>query len=309
MTMESLKDQQYKFQQQLAEVDRRITTQRQILEQQKKVTGLRDNATYAALIAKRTELQGQRDTLVNRQELTDKHPRVLAINDQIAAINRQIEELRQLDATLVSQSPEARELATLESERNRLKIDLEVAGRELARRSAGQPLAAAAPEPPPVRRDASASKIEKYLGLKRSYLEATNELKDLEAEREQPSGAGSTQLRILEPATLPDRPVAPDRPLFISVAAATGLALGAVFALFAEARRIKALQDIRDVEHYTRLPLLAAIPRITTMRERRHAWWRAKARITIVTAISALAVFALTRIFIASDVFALIINR
>lgn len=310
MTIDNLKDQQYKIHQQLADVDRRITAQRQIVEQQKKGSTLRDNPTYAVLIAKRAELQGQLDTLINRQELTDKHPRVLAINDQIAAINRQIEELRQQDAALVSQSPEARELAALESERNRLNIDLEVTGRELVRRSANGLVQAATTEPSPVRRSAAASKlVEQYLGLKRSYQEATSELQNVEARLQQADGTGLAQLRVLEPATWPVRPVLPNRPLLISIAAAVGLALGAIFAFFAESRRFKSLRDARDVEYYTRLPLLAAIPRTATVSERRRARWRAAARLAFATATSVVATFALTKIFVAADIFALIIKK
>lgn len=310
MTIDSLKDQQYKIHQQLADGDRRITAQRQIVEQQKKGSMLRDNPTYAVLIAKRAELQGQRDTLVNRQELTDKHPRVLAINDQIAAINRQIEELRQQDTALVSQSPEARELAALESERNRLNIDLEVSGRELVRRSANGLVQAATTEPSPVRRSAAASKLaEQYLGLKRSHQEATSELQNAEARLQRADGTGLAQLRVLEPATWPLRPVLPNRPLLISIAAAVGLALGAIFAFVAESRRFKSLRDARDVEYYTRLPLLAAIPRTATVSERRRARWRATARLALATATSVVATFALTKIFIAADIFALIIKK
>lgn len=310
MTIESLKDQQYKIQQQLVDVDQRITAQRQIVEQQRKGPTLRDNPTYAVLIAKRTELQGQRDTLINRQELTDKHPRVLAINDQIAAINRQVEELRQQDSALVSQSPEARELAALESERNRLKIDLEVTGRELARRSANSPVQTAATETLPVRRNATASKlVEQYIGLKRSYQDATNELQYAESKVQRSDGASAAQLSVLGPATLSERPVSPHRPLLISMAVGVGLALGALFALLAESRRFKSLQNARDVEYYTRLPLLAAIPKTTTASERRRGRWRAAGRLAFATATSAVATFGLTKLFIAADIFALILKK
>lgn len=305
MTIEGLKDQQYKFQQELADVERRIGEQRQIVEQQSKGSALRDNPTYAVLIAKRTELQGQRDTLINRQELTDKHPRILAINDQIAAINRQIEELRRQDAALVSQSPEARELASLSSDRNRLKIELEVTGRELARRSSNQSVSAA-PESQPVRRDMTTSKLaQEYLGLRRSQKEVTAEIQDAEAKSRQDVGA-SVQLRLLQPAELPLRPISPDRVLLISVACILGLALGAAFVVFAESTRFNSLQDARDVEYYTRLPLLATIPKTTTAQERRSAWWRGKARVVFGTAAAVAVTFALTRIFIATDIFALI---
>lgn len=310
MTIEGLRDQQYKVQQQLADVDHRIATQRQIVDQQTKGSTLRDNPTYAVLIAKRTELQGQRDTLINRQELTDKHPRVLAITDQIAAINRQVEELRQQDSALVRQSPEARELAALESERNRLRVDLEVAGRELVRRSASPPVVAAAPESTPTRRTAFASRqVEHYLDLKRSYDEATGDLQNAEARLQRADGSAPAQLSLLEPASSPERPVSPNRPLLISIAGALGLALGAIAALFAESRRFKSLQCARDVEHHTRLPLLASIPRTATASERRRARWLSAARLVFATASSAVATVGLAKIFIAADVLALIVKK
>lgn len=302
MTLESLKDQQYKFQQQLADVERRVTAQRQIVEQQKRGSSLRDNPTYSALIIKRTELQGQRDTLLNRQELTDKHPRVSAINDQIAAINRQIEELRQQDAALVNQSPEARELSALESERNRLKIDLEVAGRELARRSASPSAQPATVDSAPIHREAGSSKLlQEYLGLKRNYKEVASDLQDLEARHK--TNAAASELRLVEPAILPERPVSPNRPLLIAIAAAAGLALGVAFALLAEARRFNSLQSAADVEYYTRLPLLAAIPRTTTASERKRSRRQAMARLALATAFSVVATAALTKLFIALDIF------
>ena len=305
MTIEGLKDQQYKFQQELADVERRISEQRQIVEQQSKGSALRDNPTYAVLISKRTELQGQRDTLINRQELTDRHPRVLAINDQIAAINRQIDELRKQDSSVASQSPEARELGSLESQRNSLKIDLEVAGRELARRTTNAPIQPA-PEAPP-RHDVAAPKLtQEYLGLKRSYQEIAKDLQNVEARFQRIDGADVAQLRVIEPANRAEHPVSLNRALLITGAAAVGLALGAICVAFAESRRFNSLQDGVDVEYYTRLPLLASIPGTATLSERRRARWRARARLAFVGGTSVIATFALTKIFIAADLFALI---
>lgn len=310
MTIEGLKDQQYKFQQQLADVERRISEQRQIVEQQTKGSALRGNPVYAALITKRTELQGQRDTLINRQELTDKHPRVLAINDQIEAINRQIEELRRQDVALVGQSPEARELASLTSERNRLKIELELTGREIARRSSSQSLSPA-PEPQsaPSRRETGTSKLaQEYLALKRSQKEVAAQIQDLEARSGKETGA-SPQLKLEQPANLPVSPITPDRPLILAVAVVLGLAIGAVFVLFAESTRFNSLENASDVEYYTRLPLLATIPKTTTANERRVALWRNNARIFLGSAVAVALTFALARFFIAADIFSLITKK
>ena len=114
---------------------------------------------------------------------------------------------------------------------------------------------------------------------------------------------------MIEPANLPAHPVSLNRALLITVAAVVGLALGAVFVAFAEARRFNSLQDGGDVEYYTRLPLLASIPRTATVSERRRARWRAKARLAFVGGASVIATFALTKIFIAADLFALITKK
>lgn len=308
MTIESLKDRQYLIQQQLADIENRIASQKQLIEQQKKNSTLRDNPTYAVLIAKRTELQGQRDTLINRQELTDKHPRVTAIIDQIAAINRQIEELKQQDANQISQSPEARELMSLESERNRFKLELEINNREMARRSSVASVQS--PQPPPVaaapRPLVSSRLAEQYFGLKRNYEEVTSKLADAESKRPTDGGVKAQQFRLLDEASLPARPVGPDGLLLTLAAAAIGLALGACFAVTAGSRRFASLQDAKDVDFYTRLPLLAAIPKTVTADERASAARRAKLRLAVGAVVTAVAAFALAEIFIITNIFTFI---
>src|SRR6185369_3153775 len=130
---------------------------------------------------------------------------------QIEAINRQIEELRRQDAALVGQSPEARELASLSSESNRLKIELEVTGREISRRTSSQSLSPA-PEPQsaPSRRETGTSKLaQEYLTLKRNQKEVAAQIQELEARSSQETGA-SVQLKLEQPANLPASPITPD---------------------------------------------------------------------------------------------------
>ena len=304
MTLESLKDRQYLIQQQLADVDRRLASQKQIVEQQKKSSTLNNNPTYAALIARRTELQGQRDTLINRQELTDKHPRVAAIIDQINAINRQIEELRAQDASQVSQSPEARELLALESERNRLKLELEINNREMARRALPAPVAAPVQVTP---RDSSAARFAaQYFSLKRSYEETIAKLDALAAKPTTDNSAKAERFRLLNPASVSPRPVWPSRWLLVVAALTAGLMLGICLALVAERRRFASLLDARDVDFYTRLPLLAAIPKTVTAADQREAARRARLRLALGTILTAVATLALAEAFILTNLFALI---
>ena len=307
--VDGYRDRQYALQQQMADVDQRILEQKRIVDQQKKNDTLANNPTYAILIAKRAELQGQRDNLINRQELTDKHPRVLLIIDQLAAIDRQLADLRQQEAGTTSQSPEARELRSLESERNRIKVELEVTNRAIARQSA-IPQAAAA-RPAPVTTDTAGREsvygrvAQEYFAVKRAHKEMVAALERADARRAA-SDPKLEQIRVLEQASLPARPDSPDRGILHLIALAAGLAVGACFAAVAESRRSRSLHDSADVERYTNLPMLVAIPKTLTDKDRERAARRSRLRFVFATAAVAVAVFALTKFFIVTNLFAII---
>jgi hypothetical protein len=55
------------------------------------------------------------------------------------------------------------------------------------------------------------------------------------------------------------------------MALAVGLLTGLIAAAAFEARALMTIRDTRDVSHYTKLPLLVAVPKIVTEQERR---WR-----------------------------------
>jgi hypothetical protein len=92
-------------------------------------------------------------------------------------------------------------------------------------------------------------------------------------------------------------------------ALALGLAAGACFAVLAESRRLASVQDAADVEYYTRAPLLASIPRTLTSDERGLASRKARMRLAIGTALAAAAAFALSEIFVITDIFALLTKK
>ena len=110
-------------------------------------------------------------------------------------------------------------------------------------------------------------------------------------------------MRIIEPSAVPGWP---NRQIRGSGAAYWGGALGVCFALALELRRFTSLHDAKDVEHYTRLPLLAAIPRTLTDSERTTAQRRAKMRLALGTALAVVATIALTKVFLVVNLFALI---
>ena len=84
-------------------------------------------------------------------------------------------------------------------------------------------------------------------------------------------------LELLDPASLPQTPTEPKRPLIIAAAAAIGLAVGL---MFAGAREVKdtSLKNLKDVRAYTKLSILGSIPLLENdlvVRRRRRLGWLA----------------------------------
>jgi len=84
------------------------------------------------------------------------------------------------------------------------------------------------------------------------------------------SAQGET-IQVIDPASLPVRPVAPKRPLLIALGLALGLAVGFAFAVAFEAPRLLTIQTVEDARHYTGLPVLISVPELLTPKEKRRA--------------------------------------
>jgi hypothetical protein len=211
------------------------------------------------------------------------------------------------------QTQEARDLRQLESERNRVKAELEVARRAVDRQvanpprpgvvSSGAPVVASSP----ANRDANSARIaQDYLGLKTDYKEVLSRKQDAELKEKTIGSSKVEQFRVLDQANLPQLPIAPNRKLLMGVAAVFGLAVGIGFALVLEFRRFSSLQDVKDVEYYTRLPMLAAIPKTLTAKELAVEKQKTSRRLAFGAALAILATFALTGFFIVTNLFTLL---
>src|SRR5438067_2963644 len=76
-------------------------------------------------------------------------------------------------------------------------------------------------------------------------------------------------IQVVDPANLPERPVAPKRAVLTAVGFGIGLALGLILAVGFEFRRLFTIQTTEDAKHYTNLPVLATIPELLTPFEAR----------------------------------------
>jgi succinoglycan biosynthesis transport protein ExoP len=81
--------------------------------------------------------------------------------------------------------------------------------------------------------------------------------------------AQGESIQVIDPASLPEKPVAPKRPLLLVVGLALGLFIGFLFAAALEVPRLLTIQTVEDARHYTSLPVLVSVPELLTPREER----------------------------------------
>src|SRR6266567_5651725 len=110
-------------------------------------------------------------------------------------------------------------------------------------------------------------------------------------------------IQVVDPANLPERPVAPKRFVLTAAGFGMGIALGLLLAVFLELRRLFTIQTTDDAKHYTGLPVLASIPELMTPAEaralpRRHSFALAAGIVAVLVTIPLIAfVLRLTHVF------------
>ena len=77
----------------------------------------------------------------------------------------------------------------------------------------------------------------------------------------------SSGIQVVDPANLPQRPVAPKRFMLTAGGFGIGLVIGLLLAVCFELRRLFTIQTVEDAKHYTGLPVLASIPVLLTPAE------------------------------------------
>ena len=110
-------------------------------------------------------------------------------------------------------------------------------------------------------------------------------------------------IQVVDPANLPERPVAPKRFLLTAAGFGIGFALGLLLAGVFEIPRLFTIQTADDAKHYTNLPVLVTIPELLTAAEaravpRRHKLAMAAGFALTIVAMPTLAfVLRLTHVF------------
>jgi polysaccharide chain length determinant protein (PEP-CTERM system associated) len=121
------------------------------------------------------------------------------------------------------------------------------------------------------------------------------------------SAQGET-IQVIDPASLPSRPVAPQRPMLVALGLAFGLAFGLLFAAAFEVPRLLTIQTVEDARHYTGLPVLISVPELLTPKEQRRAKVRRAATVFAGLALAVVGVPALALFLRFTHIFDLFVS-
>jgi len=228
---------------------------------------------WANLANRRSELEAELQNLLTQYK--EKHPDVLAKKSQLESVKRdqdqmitdwktRIEERRQKlvqlsDPRILSLKTQ---IAMVDSESDRTQKLLSETNAQIADltgRINAIPTAEVGIEA--IDREYQTKKLnyDNLLGQQQKIDVGADAAKDFQ-------GGG---IQVIDPANLPERPVAPKRFALTAGGFGIGMALGLLLAMAAELRKLFTIQTTEDAKHYTGLPVLASIPELMTPAEAR----------------------------------------
>lgn len=245
--------------------------EQQIVLNAEDTTDPKTTQAWAELVRRRSEYEGELQSFLTQYK--DKHPDVLAKRKQIEDIKAQqnemiadwknrIEERRQKLTKLTDPR-----LMTLRTNIQMVEADMDRQQRLLAETNKQIAELNIRINAIPNAEVGLEALDREYQTKKQSYdnLLAQQQKIDVgaDAAREQQGGG----IQVVDPANLPEKPVAPKRFLMTVGGFGLGFVLGLIMVLSLELRRLLTIQTTEDAKHYTGLPVLASIPELLTPSE------------------------------------------
>jgi len=270
-------------------------------------TDPKTTAAWAELVRRRSEYEGELQSLLS--QYTEKHPDVISKKKQIEDIKGQqdlmlndwkdrIEERKQKLTKLTDPR-----LLTLRTNISMVEGDMDRQGRLLDQTNKQIADLNARINAIPNAEVGLEALDRDYQTKKSNYdnllLQQQKIVVGADAAKEQQGGG----IQVVDPANLPEKPVAPKRFVLTAGGFGIGLALGLLLVLGLEVRRLFTIQTVADAKHYTTLPVLASIPELLTPAEalaipRRHSLVLAAGIAATVVAVPMLAfVLTMTHVF------------
>jgi polysaccharide chain length determinant protein (PEP-CTERM system associated) len=241
---------------------------------QKDFTDPRTTISWAELSKQESQLESEVQSMLSAG-LRAKNPDVVSKQKELDAVKRQKERMLEEQEERVEQRKRVlanRVNPTLVNTQNSLKlISGEIARQEKMLAETGASIAEIEGRINKVpAAEVTLSAIEREYMTKKAAYDALLEKKskaDLGAAAA--SGGQADTIRLVDPASMPEKPVAPKRPLLMGLGLAIGLGVGLAFAAAREVPRLMTIQTVEDARHYTSLPVLVSVPDLVTPGEGR----------------------------------------
>jgi uncharacterized protein involved in exopolysaccharide biosynthesis len=273
----ALGDKEFMLIKQIDEQKRQIAEQEKLVSSVAPASRVSSNSAYGVLLARRAEVEGQIKDLA--RSATEKNPKMIQARSQLAAINQEIARLEAASgassgAALNSAYPEARELSAMRRELQRLETELEVARRDMSRKT--RSLQELPDEPPPeaastARLNEAKTEYDRLMGRYNWLMDKQDTLQKLTGG----DGRNGEMFQVIDAPLARTSPVGPNRRLLKMIGLGIALALGLLVASAREIPSLFLIHNDRDVEYYLGTPVLALIPETLTppQRARRRVLW------------------------------------
>jgi polysaccharide chain length determinant protein (PEP-CTERM system associated) len=237
------------------------------------LTDPKTTLAWAELVKRKADLEAELQHL--RTEYTEKHPDVLAKQSQIETVQKEMDKQiaewkeRIADKEKKLQSRPDLQAASLEGELKR--IDGEITREQDLIKDNEKQIAGLLDRINKVPgADVALGAIDReYQTKKTAYDNLLQQQQKINLGADAASQQQSEGIEVVDPANLPQKPVAPKRVVLFGMGIAAGLFLGLLFTALLEIPLLFTIQNSEDVRHYLSLPLLISLPEMLTPKEAR----------------------------------------
>jgi uncharacterized protein involved in exopolysaccharide biosynthesis len=273
----SLGDKEFVLTRQIDEQKRQIAEQEKLISSTAPASRLASNSAYGVLLARRAEVEGQIKDL--GRSATEKNPKMIQAKAQLVTINQEIARLEAASgansgAALNSASPEARELRAMRRDLQRLENELEIARRDMSRKTRNlselprEPRAETASN---TKLNEAKAEYDRLIGRYNWLLDKQDALQKLAGD----GGWKGEGFQVIDAPIAQQTPVGPNRLFLTLLGLGVALGFGLLIASAREIPRLSLIHNDRDVQYYLGTHVLAAIPETLTpvQRGRRRVLW------------------------------------
>lgn len=266
-----LRDQRTMLSNRIAEVAQQ--RQQEIDNTIQSMTDPRSTEAYAGLVQQKIRLESELATMLTR--LRPANPDVINKQAEIATVQREMEGMITQHEERVAQRRRFLE-GQPDGRAADYRANLELARGEIARKEnelgqiGGQigNIEARLNSVPGVSVQLGALDRE-YQSQQAIFNELLEKQQLAQLSRDVTAQAQGQTIAVIDSASLPELPVAPNRILLVALGLALGLGIGALLTAAVEVPRLMTVQTRQDAEHYTNLPVLISVPQLLTPGEKR----------------------------------------